>query len=138
MPLILRYLGQTSVPVEIEGLVPDRLREKSPAEIERLEIFHGNRKLPLAELFSVTGDPSDARMEFEGNLAGVHFIGYGMTAGEIHVHGNAGRHLGGEMTGGGLLRKMQEREQAGIGCAVDAQIVETALARGNPVHLRDR
>ncbi len=103
MPLILRYLGQTSVPVEIEGLVPDRLREKSTAEIERLEIFHGNRKLPLAELFAVTGDPSDARMEFEGNLAGVHFIGYGMTAGEIHVHGNAGRHLGGEMTGGRII-----------------------------------
>ena len=103
MPLILRYLGQTSVPVEIEGLVPDSLREKSPAEIERLEIFHGNRKLPLAELFAVTGDASDGRMEFEGDLAGVHFIGYGMTAGEIHVHGNAGRHLGGEMTGGRII-----------------------------------
>ena len=31
--------------------MPDRLREKSLAEIERLEVFHGNRKLPLAELF---------------------------------------------------------------------------------------
>ena len=30
----------------------------------------------------------------------MHFIGYGMSDGEIHVHGNAGRHLGGEMTGG--------------------------------------
>ena len=33
----------------------------------------------------------------------MHFIGYGMTAGEIHVHGNAGRHLGGEMNGGLIL-----------------------------------
>jgi formylmethanofuran dehydrogenase subunit C len=103
MPLILRYHGQTSVPVEIEGVVPERLREKSPAEIERIEIFHGNRKLPLAEFFAVTGDPSDARIDFEGNLAGVHFIGYGMTMGEIHVHGNAGRHLGGEMKGGRIV-----------------------------------
>jgi formylmethanofuran dehydrogenase subunit C len=103
MALILRYLGQTSVPVEIEGVVPDRLREKSLAEIERLEIFHGNRKLALAELFSVRGDPADARVDFEGNLAGVHFIGYGMSEGEIHVHGNAGRHLGGEMKGGRII-----------------------------------
>ena len=103
MPLLLRYLAQTTVPVEIEGVIPDRLREKSLAEIERIEIFHGNRKLPLAELFAVSGDPVDSRVEFEGDLTGVHFIGYGMSAGVIHVQGNAGRHLGGEMTGGRIV-----------------------------------
>jgi formylmethanofuran dehydrogenase subunit C len=103
MTLNLRYRAQTSVPVEIEGVVPDRLRERSLAEIERIEIFHGNRKLRLAEMFSASGDASDARIHFEGDLAGVHFIGYGMTAGEIRVHGNAGRHLGGEMTGGRII-----------------------------------
>jgi len=102
MSLSLSYLAQTSVPVEIEGVVPDRLRGQSLAEIERIEIFSGNRKLPLAELFKVTGDPNDGRMDFEGDLAGVHFIGYGMAEGEIWVHGNAGRHVGGEMTGGSI------------------------------------
>ena len=67
---------------------------------ERFEIFHGNRKLPLAEFFDVSGDPADARFEFEGNLAGVHWIGAQMSDGEIHVRGNAGRHVGSEMTGG--------------------------------------
>src|ERR1017187_5436910 len=103
MPLTLTYHAQTSVPVEIEGVVPDKLREKSLAEIERIEIFHGNRKLALAEMFGVTGDPADGRIDFEGNLAGVHFIGFGMSAGEIHVHGAAGRHIGGEMTGGRIV-----------------------------------
>ncbi len=103
MSLCLRYHAQTTVPVEIEGIIPERLREKSPAEIERLEIFHGNRKLPLAEMFAVSGDPADGRIDFEGNLTGVHYIGYGMSTGEIHVHGNAGRHLGGEMTGGRIV-----------------------------------
>ena len=103
MSLCLRYHAQTTVPVEIEGIIPERLREKSPADIERLEIFHGNRKLPLAEMFAVSGDPADGRIDFEGNLAGVHYIGYGMSTGEIHVHGNAGRHLGGEMTGGSIV-----------------------------------
>jgi formylmethanofuran dehydrogenase subunit C len=100
MSLTLNYNAETSVPVEIEGVTPDRLQGKTLAEIERLEVFHGNRRLPLAELFRVSGDPSDAQIDFEGNLAGVHFIGYGMGEGEIRVHGDAGRHVGGEMTGG--------------------------------------
>src|SRR5688572_8898818 len=98
--LKLIYKGETSVPVEIEGLTPCAVREKSVAEIERTEIFHGNQKLPLAEFFVISGDPSDSRFEFEGNLFGVHWIGAHMTSGEIHIHGNAGRHIGSEMTGG--------------------------------------
>ncbi|HZW32867.1 MAG TPA: formylmethanofuran dehydrogenase subunit C [Isosphaeraceae bacterium] len=100
MALTLSYEAQTTVPVEIEGVIPDRLRDKTRAEIERLEVFLGNKKVPLAELFRIEGDLSDGRIDFEGDLRGVHYIGYGMTEGEIHVHGNAGRHVGGEMTGG--------------------------------------
>jgi len=100
MSLQLRYHANTSVPVELEGVIPDRVRGKSLVEIEKLEIQHGNEKLPLAELFTVAGDPSDGRIELEGETAGVHYIGHGMTAGAIHVHGDAGRHVGGQMTGG--------------------------------------
>ena len=100
MPLVLQYHAETTVPVEVEGLVPNVLRTKSLAEIEKLPIHHGNRTVPLAEFFHVTGQPSDGRMEFEGDLSGVHWIGAGMADGEIHVRGDAGRHLGSEMTGG--------------------------------------
>jgi formylmethanofuran dehydrogenase subunit C len=103
MSLTLTYLAQTSVPVEIEGVVPDRLRDKSLAEIERMPVYHGNVKLALAELFAIEGDTADGRIDFEGDLAGVHYIGYGMSAGEIRVHGSAGRHLGGEMLGGTIV-----------------------------------
>ncbi|MEX2187414.1 MAG: formylmethanofuran dehydrogenase subunit C [Pirellulales bacterium] len=102
MSLTLRYHAETTVPVEIEGLTPDFARDKSAAEIERFEIYHGNRKLPLAEFFSVSGDGSDGHLTFEGNLAGVHWIGAKMASGAVHVHGNAGRHLGSEMTGGSI------------------------------------
>ncbi len=44
MSLTLTYRATTSVPVEIEGVVPDRLRDKSLAEIEHIEVFHGNRQ----------------------------------------------------------------------------------------------
>ena len=83
MALTLTHSPGSPLPVEVEGITPDRLREKSLAEIERLEVFHGNRSVPLAELFRVSGDPTDGRIDFEGDLSGVHHIGYGMTGGEI-------------------------------------------------------
>src|ERR1700761_867549 len=100
MVLKLVYHAQTSLPVEIEGFTPDWACDKSLAEIERFEIFHGNCKLPLGEMFSIAGDASDKRFDFEGNLSGVHWIGARMASGQIHVHGSAGRHVGSEMRGG--------------------------------------
>jgi formylmethanofuran dehydrogenase subunit C len=100
MSLRLQYQGTTTLPIEIEGLLPESVRQKSLAEIERLPIFHGNRSVPLAEFFHVSGDPGDLRFEFEGNLSAVHWIGAGMREGSIRVSGDAGRHLGSEMTGG--------------------------------------
>jgi formylmethanofuran dehydrogenase subunit C len=100
MPLKFTYTANTPIPVEIEGLTPDWACDKSLAEIERFEIFHGNRKLPLAEMFQVAGDPSDSEFHFEGNLAGVHWIGAHMHAGRITIHSPAGRHVGSAMRGG--------------------------------------
>jgi formylmethanofuran dehydrogenase subunit C len=100
MPLLLQYRGQTSIPVEVEGLTPDAVCDKPLHEIERLPIFHGNQQVPLAEFFAVSGDASDARIHFEGVLAGVHWIGAHMTMGVVRVAGTAGRHVGSEMHGG--------------------------------------
>ncbi len=100
MSLKLRYRGETTVPVEVEGITPDAVRDKSVAEIEKLEIFHGNKKTALAEFFDVSGDAADGRMDWEGDLSGVHWIGAKMTGGTIHISGNAGRHLGSDMRGG--------------------------------------
>jgi formylmethanofuran dehydrogenase subunit C len=100
MSIMLTYRGETSLPVEIEGLTPDWAWDKPLAEIERFEIFHGNQKIPLAEMFSVTGDAGDKRFDFEGNLSGVHWVGAHMRSGQIRIHGSAGRHLGSELRGG--------------------------------------
>jgi formylmethanofuran dehydrogenase subunit C len=100
MALRLTYFGETSVPVEIEGLTPDLACDKSLAEIEQFEIFHGNRKIPLAEMFRVSGNAADRRFDFEGNLSGVHWVGAHMQSGQIHIHGPVGRHLGSELRGG--------------------------------------
>jgi formylmethanofuran dehydrogenase subunit C len=100
MALRLTYYADTSVPVEVHGLTPDWVRDKSLSEIERFEILHGNRTIPLAEMFAVTGNAEDECLDMEGNLSGVHWIGANMSTGRISVHGSAGRHLGSEMLGG--------------------------------------
>jgi formylmethanofuran dehydrogenase subunit C len=130
MSLHLVYRGQTSIPVEIEGITPDWTCDKSLAEIERFEIFHGNRKIPLAEMFSVSGDPSDKRIDFEGDLSGVHWIGAHMRTGQMYVHGAAGRHVGSEMRGGEIH---VEGDSGGwVGCEMRGGLIHV---HGNATHL---
>jgi len=103
MTLRLLLKNRSSVPVEVEGVTPEAVRDKPLADIERSPIFHGNTKVPLAEFFDVSGDPTDGRMEWEGDLSGVHWIGAGMSSGWIHIADSAGRHLGSEMSGGEIF-----------------------------------
>jgi len=100
MPLRFTLRAKTTVPLEVEGITPDVLHGKSLAEIEKLEIFEGNVKTPLAEFFTVSGDSGDKLHEWDGDLAGVHWLGAKMESGMIVVRGDAGRHVGSEMRGG--------------------------------------
>lgn len=100
MTLRLQYKQTSSVPVEVEGITPNNLREKSLAEIEQTLIYRGNEQVPLAELFSVSGDASDECFEWTGELSGVHWIGANMTSGVMQIDGHAGRHVGSQLQGG--------------------------------------
>lgn len=100
MTLTLQFKGQATVPVEVEAVTPEATRDLSLAAIQKIEIFHGNNKVELADFFSVTGDPSDARHVWQGELSGVHWIGTKMRDGEIRIESVAGRHVGSEMSGG--------------------------------------
>jgi formylmethanofuran dehydrogenase subunit C len=102
MALRLVQTTSTTIPLEVEGLTPDWARDKTLAQVQRFEVFHGNTKVPLAEFFQVEGDPSDETIAFEGDLAGVHWIGAKMSQGAIRVCGNAGRHVGSMMRGGAI------------------------------------
>jgi formylmethanofuran dehydrogenase subunit C len=130
MPIKLTYRAETPIPVEVEGLTPDWATGKTLAEIERFEIFHGNRKLPLAEMFAVAGDASDKRFDFEGNLSGVHWIGAQMRSGQIFVHGPAGRHVGSEMRGGEI--RVEGDAGGWVGCEMRGGFIHV---RGNAGHL---
>jgi len=102
MPLRFEYRTTSTVPIEVAGLVPSAVCEKSLAEIERLPIWHGNRQRPLAEFFRVSGSAADHCLEFVGDLSSVQRLGTGMTEGSLRIEGSAGRHLGAEMRGGSI------------------------------------
>ena len=101
--LKLRLQTTTQTPIELDGILPTAIRGRSMAEVERLPIFHGNQQVALAELFAVTGDTEEERIELEGDLSGVHRMGAKLDGGEIHVAGRAGRHVGSEMKRGSII-----------------------------------
>ena len=81
-------------------------------------------------MFAVTGDAGDKRFDFEGNLAGVHSDRRPHAAGQIHVHGPAGRHIGSEMRGG----EIHIEGDAGdwVGCEMRGGLIHV---QGNAGHL---
>ena len=117
MSLQLTYKSESTIPVDAEGLVPDRVCGHRLGEIERLTLLHGNRRVPLAELFRVSGDAEDGQLDWEGDLSRVHGIGSGLSAGTLRVHGSAGRHVGSRMTGG----RIEVRGDVGDGLGSEMQ-----------------
>ena len=102
MALTLTLREQPTVPLETEGLTPDRLARRSRAEIEGMAVWHGNRRAQLGDFFTVSGD-GEEELRVEGDLRRVKFVGAGMTSGRLTVAGDAGMHTGAEMRGGELV-----------------------------------
>lgn len=104
MPLILTLRSDSTIPLEVEGVLPETIRGRSVAEVEQLPVCFGNSSIPLAERFKVAGSAADdSTLVFEGNCVSVKQIGARMTSGRIRVTGNAGMHLGAEMRGGEIV-----------------------------------
>lgn len=107
----------TTIPIEADVISPDRFVGLDVAEIERLPLWHGRRKVPLSELFSVDlGDPND--IHIEGDLDHVKHVGQNMSHGRITVHGDVGMHLGAGMTGGQIV------VQGNVGARAGAHMVD--------------
>ena len=102
MTLTLTLRDTPPGPIDAEALCPDRLAGLSRPEIERLELWHGNRRTALGELFAVSraGSP-DVRVE--GDLERVACLGAGMAGGRLTLAGGAGPHAGAGMSDGELI-----------------------------------
>ncbi len=102
--VILKLKEKPDICLEVEGILPNIIAEKSVEEIEDLLIQYGNRKVKLSEFFDVFVEKSDVpRLIFEGDMSRVKRIGFGMREGEIIVKGNAGMYLGAFMSGGRIV-----------------------------------
>lgn len=105
MPLVLEPLPHgPAAPrsIDLGGLVPDRIAGMGLADVASLAITADGRPSRVGDLFAITGDTADATIECQGDFARVHYVGAGMQAGTVRVHGSVGRHAGEGMAGGRL------------------------------------
>ena len=112
MTLTLTLREAPSAPVLAEPLRPDRLAGLSGAEIERLELWHGNRRATVGELFDVSGD-GEADVRVEGDLRRVAGLGAGMAGGRLTIAGRAGPYVGAGMRDGELVVEGDAGDWAG-------------------------
>lgn len=99
--ITLRLKDPPAVPLEADMLSPDRLRELSHADICALPVKLGKRERRVDDLFDVEGERGDT-IELHGDLRRVKWLGRGMTAGRMTIHGRVGMHLGAYMKGGAI------------------------------------
>ena len=102
--ITLKPKKEIKISVEAENISPDRFAGKSEKEIQGIEIWVGNQRTTLGDLFSIkvegSGSAADTKIIIEGDLSRVKRIGEGMTAGFIIIKGNVDMHLGAKMNGG--------------------------------------
>ncbi len=102
--ILLKLKNKVERPLDASVISPDVFAGKSLKEIESLEIWRGNKKIKLGEVFEVSGEsgqkPEDITITIEGDLSKARRIGKQMTSGKIIVNGNAGFYVGDNMKGG--------------------------------------
>jgi formylmethanofuran dehydrogenase subunit C len=100
----LTLRAPSPIPLELDGITPDRIHGLTAEEVARLPVQHGNRSRPLGEFFDVTPASQSVRADLHiaGDTRSVKGIGAGMMRGAIYVEGGAGMHAGSRMTGGSL------------------------------------
>jgi formylmethanofuran dehydrogenase subunit C len=133
--LTLTLREQPTVPLETDGLTPDRLATSSRGEVEAITVWHGNRRAQLGDFFAVSGRAGD-ELRVEGDLRRVKSLGAGMTSGRLTVAGDAGMHTGAGMRGGELVVAGDVGDFAGVGMRGGRLVVEGSagnqLGGGHP------
>lgn len=121
--LMLALKQEPRQPADLSPLTPERLAGLDRDRIAALELDCGNDRLPVGDLFDLTGeDASDLVLLNAG--AKLQRIGAGMSRGRITVEGDAGAYAGLGMKGG-------EIEISG-----DAGAYAASAMRGGSLHVR--
>ena len=104
MPLVLTVKETSSIPLEVDTVRMETVRNQSPDEVGCTLIQRGNQQVPLGDFFSISGSAADdSEIIWEGDCSRVKLIGDKLAEGRITINGDAGVHLGAEMTGGDIV-----------------------------------
>lgn len=103
MPVVLTLKNATTIPVEVDSIRLELVREQSSEDIARTLVHYGNKQLELGEFFGVSGTAvEDNTLVWQGDCSRIKLIGTGLASGTVIVEGAAGMHVGAEMTGGNV------------------------------------
>lgn len=113
--LKLTLRAPSSIPLELDGITPDRVAGLSPLEVAKLPVWHGNRAEELGAFFEVVANPRQtwADLHIAGDTRNVKHIGAGMKSGRITIEGGVGMHAGARMSGGRLFLDSDAAEWLG-------------------------
>ncbi|HSW27581.1 MAG TPA: formylmethanofuran dehydrogenase subunit C [Burkholderiaceae bacterium] len=88
--------------VDLRGVTPAALATRSNAEVERWPVGHGKGLVPLGDFFSVEARDDDA-LVFEADLGRFDRVGWQMEGGRLQVDGDVGDYVGGGMRAGEVV-----------------------------------
>lgn len=128
MSLTLTLREAPAAPVWADALAADRIAGMSAAEIERLDVRHGNRRAAVRELFAVAGGGTDD-VRIEGDLRRVSGLGSGMAGGRLTIAGPVGAHVGAGMRGGEIVVEGDAGDWAGAEMRGGRLVVRGAAGR---------
>ncbi len=103
MPLTITLREKTAIPLEVDFINLETVREQSADQVARTLIQYGNKQRELGEFFDVSGSAADDEIVWQGDCSQVKMIGTKLSSGRVRIEGNAGMHLGAEMTGGEII-----------------------------------
>ena len=104
MPLRLTLRNDFTVPIEVETVRLADVRGQTPKQILAITVLHGNVREPFGTFFDADGSAKDDNtLVWVGDCHRVKRIAVGLDQGTIRVEGDAGMHLGAEMTGGDVI-----------------------------------
>ncbi|MGD8544726.1 MAG: formylmethanofuran dehydrogenase subunit C [Candidatus Bathyarchaeota archaeon] len=106
-------LKEFKMPVMAECIIPDIFQDLTNKEIKKLEVWEGNKRKKLGDLFKIkTVKETKSKSQNEkntilinGDVSRVRRIGANMSHGVINIQGDVGNHLGEEMAGGRIMVK---------------------------------
>jgi formylmethanofuran dehydrogenase subunit C len=103
MIILQRHLS-TTLPIEVDGILPNRLSGMSELEVNQIPIWLGKEQVPLGDVFKVRIEPgSELTLRWTGELSNVHWIGNKLDSGCVEIESAAGRHVGSQMSAGTMI-----------------------------------